>query len=538
MKKQLFLIFSLLLVILIISACSSNDSADTSENGEEAESETEAAEGEPKSGGILDVGLSSNPNTLDPIKYTGAYESQIIRSIGNTLIVYNKDLSDFEPALATEWEASEDMMSYTFTLRDDVYFHPGEYQDGREMNAEDVKYSLERSVNESALNRLSGVESVEVTGEHEVTLHLTAPNSSLLAMLTDAGNIIVPKEEVEGWGDQFGSHLVGTGPFQLKDWQTDQQVEVVRHEQYWGETPYLDGVTFKIISDPNMMANAVRSGDIDIATDIKGQNRAVIEQDENLELLSKPGLSLTYLDLNNQSGPTADPKVREAMYKATNVEEIVQGVNQWGGGSVSYAPIPKESWGYSEELETLKPEYNPDEAKEIFAETEYADGFSIELYVLETRVPYATIFQNQMKENLNIDVEIKVTEWGTLSDTHAKGNAPIYIGGWSWYPDPYFFLNQTFHSNQIGSLGNGRGYSNPEVDALLDQALTETVDQEERTELYQQAIEIVMGDYSRIELDNLDQTAAITSSVQGFEVSADGSINIVNPNGTNVWLAE
>ena len=212
-----------------------------------------------------------------------------------------------------------------------------------------------------------------MTGEFEVTIHLPAPNASLLAMLTDAGNIIVPKEEVEGWGDQFSANLVGTGPFQFKNWQTDQQVEVVRHEKYWGEKPYLDGVTYKIIKDPNMMTNALRSGDIDIATDIKGQNRAVIEKDKNLELLIKTRLlSLTYLDLNNQSGPTADPKVREAIYKATNVEEIVKGVNQWGGGSVSYAPIPKESWGYSKDLEKLKPKYDPEEAKKILAETEYA----------------------------------------------------------------------------------------------------------------------------------------------------------------------
>src|SRR5690606_29953242 len=125
---------------------------------------------------------------------------------------------------ATEWEASEDMMSYKFRLRDDVYFQPGKFQDGRNLTAEDVKYSLERSAKKSAQNRLAGVSSVEVTGEYEVVIHLESPNSALLAMLTDQGNIIVPKEEVEGWGDQFGANLVGTGPFMLKEWKTDQQV--------------------------------------------------------------------------------------------------------------------------------------------------------------------------------------------------------------------------------------------------------------------------------------------------------------------------
>lgn len=527
--KQYLFILVLITAVFAISACSSGSDTSKGSGGQ-------VANIEPKSGGILNVGLSSNPNTLDPIKYTGAYESQIMRSIGNTLIVYNKDLSDFKPSLATEWKASDDLKSYTFKLREDVYFQPGKYQDGRQMTAEDVKYSLERSAKESALSRLSGIDSVEVTGKFEITIHMPKPNASLLAMLTDPGNIIIPKEEVEGWGDQFGAHLVGTGPFQLKDWQTDQKVNLVRNDKYWGEKPYLDGITYKIIKDPNMMTNALRSGDIDIATDIKGQNRKVIESDKNLTLLSKPGLSLTYLDLNNMSGPTADPKVREAIYKATNVDEIVKGVNQWGGASVSYAPLPKESWGYSKDLEKLKPKYDPKEAKKLLAETKYAKGFKTELYVLESRVPYATIFQNQMKENLNIDVDVKVTEWGTLSELAAKGKAPMYIGGWSWYPDPYFFLNKTFHSDQIGSLGNGKGYKNPEVDALLNKALTETVDQKERASLYQEAIKLMMKDYPRIEFDNLDQTAAISHNVQGFDIPADGSINIVNPNGTNVWL--
>ncbi|WP_257348193.1 ABC transporter substrate-binding protein [Pseudalkalibacillus decolorationis] len=534
MRSKLFKHWFLLVVsiILVLSACSQGGESST------AKKESGANVGEPQDGGNLNVGLSANPKTLDPIQYTGVYESQVMRSVADTLVVYNKDLSEFVPSLATEWEVSEDMKVYTFKLRDDVFFQPGKYQDGRQMTAEDVKFSLERSAKESAMNRLRGVKKVEVTGEFEVAVHLDAPNAALLAMLTDAGNMIVPKEEVEGWGDKFGSHLVGTGPFQIKNWQKDQQVELVRHNKYWGEKPHLDGVTFKIISDPNMMTNALRSGDIDIATDVKGQNRELIKQDDQLELISKPALSLTYLDLNNQKGPTADPKVREAIYKATNVEKIVKGVNQWGGAEVSYMPLPKESWGYSEELEKLKPTYDPEAAKKLLAEAGYPDGFKTEIYLSEARVPYATIFQNQMKKNLNIDVEIKVVEWGTYSDTVAKGNAPMSIGGWTWYPDPYFFLYQLFHSDQIGALGNGKGYSNPEVDSLLEKAVSETVDQKERAKLYQKALKIIMKEVPRIEIDNLESTAGINKKVQGYDVSADFSIQIVHPNGTNVWIKQ
>lgn len=496
-----------------------------------------AQDEEAAQGGILNIGLVANPSSLDPVTYTSQYESNVIRQIGNTLITYSADFSEFQPALATEWEVSEDGLVYTFKLRDDVYFQPGEYQDGRLMTAEDVKFSLERSVNESALNRLSGVASVEVVDDTTVELHLEGPNSALLAMLTDAGNIIVPQEEVEGWGDQFAQNLIGTGPFQIDNIQSGQQIELVRHDNYWGPTPNLDGVTFKVISDTNMMANSLLSGDIHIATDIRMQNRQIVEQSPGVELESVAGLSTVYLDLNNIEGPTADPKVREAIYMATNVEEIVNGVNQWGGAEVSYSPLPKASWGYMENASDFVPDYDPEAAKALLAETEYADGFEIDMFIAEARAPYATIFQQQMKENLNIDVNINIQEWGTYSQTVSSGSAGMNIGGWSWFPDPYFYLNQIFHSDSIGSLGNGRGYSNEEVDALLDEALIET-DQAKRTELYHQVQEIVLSDVSRIELELSETAAGISEKVQGYSVLPNNSIVIVDTNGVNVSLTQ
>ncbi|WP_107923320.1 ABC transporter substrate-binding protein [Lysinibacillus parviboronicapiens] len=529
--KKSFLIVVLTLVIGLVAACGGDNSNKGSSTGEQKN-------GEVAMGGTLKVGLSANAKTFDPIKYTGVYESQVMRQIADTLVVYNKDLSEIIPSLATEWKVSDDMLVYTFKLREGVKFQPGKYQDGREMTAEDVKYSLERSAKESAMNRLSGVTEVKVLSDYELEIHLATPNAALLAMLTDAGNIIIPKEEVEGWGDNFSDHFIGTGPFQLKEWKKDQEVQFVRHENYWGETPNIDKLTMKFISDQNMMTNALRSGDIDIAMDVKGQNREIIKQDNNLELLTNAGLSIVYLDLNNKVGPTADVRVREAIYKATNVEEIISGVNQWGGGDVSYLPLPPGSWGYDKSLIGLVPTYDPAAAKKLLAEAGYPDGFQTEIYVSEARVPYATIFQSQLKENLNIDVEIKVLEWGTYSDTVAKGKAPMNIGGWTWYPDPYFFLYQLYHTKQVGALGNGKGYSNPEVDALLDRAVSETVVQEERAALYQEALKLILADVPRIELEATQTVAGVNKKVQGFNVSADNSVQIVHPNGTNVSISK
>lgn len=523
----------LALVMVIMTACSGGGET----NKTEGETEEKAASSEPKDGGELKVALSASPKTLDPISYTAVYEGNVIKSIADTLVIYSKDLSEIEPNLATEWTISDDLKTYTFTLRDDVYFQPGEYQDGRKMTAEDVKYSLERSANESAMNRLRMVESVEVLDEFKVAVHLDAPNAAVLAVLTDSGNIIVPKEEVEGWGDQFGLHLVGTGPFTLEEWKIDEHIKLSRHDKYWGEKPHLDNLTWKTISDQNMMVNALRSGDIDLATDIQGQNRAVLEKETDYELLSVPGLSIEYFALNNLEGPTKDVRVRQAINMATDAEAIVKGAFKYGGAVRSYLPLPKSSWGYDEDLEDLALEYNPKKAKELLAEAGFPDGFETELYVIQKRVPQATIFQSQMKENLNIDVKINVVEMGTLSDVASKGKAPIYLMGWSWYPDPDFFLYQMFHSKQMNALGNGYGFNSPEVDSLLTKATSETVDQNERAKIYQEILTLIMKESPRVEATLVEVTAGQSKKVQGFEVSPDNSVTIVNKN-TNVWLEQ
>jgi|GEM_PF-431157 len=398
--KKSFLLFFLTLMIAVLAACGGNTEKNYSSDGKD---------GEVTSGGSLNVGLSANAKTFDPIKYTGVYESQVMRQMGDTLVVYNKDLSDIIPSLATEWKVSDDMLVYTFKLREGVKFQKGQYQDGREMTAEDVKYSLERSAKESAMNRLSGVTEVKVLSDYEVEIHLATPNAALLAMLTDAGNIIIPKEEIEGWGDKFSEHFVGTGPFQLTEWKKDQEVKLARHENYWGDKPHLDHLTMKFISDQNMMTNALRSGDIDIAMDVKGQNREIINQDSNLDLLTNPGLSIVYLDLNNKVGPTADKRVREAIYMATNVEEIISGVNQWGGGDVSYLPLPPGSWGYDKSLIDMVPKYNPEEAKK---DEEPEQEEKVDVIFTHSEIPYEVRLRMRGK---SMPMEDSLIKFGDLS---------------------------------------------------------------------------------------------------------------------------
>ena len=547
MKKRLLAIILCLGMLAGVLAGCSSDKGEGSTNSPSVDSPTDSGDttsqpsaepGKPVDGGQLYIGLAAIAKSLDPIKYTGVYESDVIAQIAQGLVDYNKDLSEIIPSLATDWSISDDGMEYTFILREGVKFQKGQYQDGREFTAEDVKYSLERSANESAMNRLSMLDHVEVISPTEVKCVLKERNASFLTALTDRGNVIVPKEEVEGHGDAFGTNLIGTGPFVLKEWRADDQAILTRNEDFWGERPHLDGVTFRFITDGNMMVNALRSGEIHIATDLAGENIKIVQDDPNVIFTDLASLQISYFYFNLVEGPTADINVRKAMIMATDVESMVQGIYRYGEAQRAYLPLPPGSWGYDAQYESLIPEYNPEEAKKLLEEAGYGDGFTVEIHIADrpARVAAATIFQQYMKQNLNIDVQIKISEWGVFSDIGSSGKADIYGMSWTWYPDPYFFLNNLFFSEQIGSLGNGQGFNMPEMDDLLRKAV-EVTDQDERTGYYNQALKLAAEQYAQIVYSAEKISYGLSQKVQGFDLRADQSKVFVGDQ-TNVWLSE
>ena len=501
----------------------------------EVEKVTVEVPSEPTKGGTLTVSLSASPRNLDPVLYTGAYEGQVIQNVCDRLVGYNKDLTEIVPSLAEKWEISKDGTKYVFTIRQGVHFQKGKYQDGRELTAEDVAYSLNRSAKESALNRLDMLKEAKATGDYEITCVLKSANSSFLTALTDAGNSIVPKEEVEGWGDEFGAHLVGTGPFALESFKLDQESVLVKNPDYWVAEPNLDKLVFKVITDSNQAVNALKTGEIDIASSISGESVESVRQDPNLQLLEMPGLHVAYLYFNQVNGPTKDKKVREALIKAINVEEMTASIYQYGEATPAKLSLAPGSWGYDESLESLVPEYDPEGAKKLLEEAGYPDGFTCDLYIANTalREKMATLVQAYLKQNLNVTVNIKKSEWGTFSEEASSGKADMYGMSWSWYPDPYFFLNKMFASSEIGALGNGQGFSNAEVDALLDQGLKET-DQSKRAECYKKALKIITEELPGIYYANEKVLHGVNPKVQDFTQRADSQMYFVTPE-FNVW---
>lgn len=510
--KKLSLLTVVVMLIAMLPACGSKTNSNSSSGS---------------SGGMLTVALSAIPKSIDPVKYTGTYEGDIIMNVADTLVAYKQDLSSIIPDLATSWTVSSDGKVYDFKLRNDAYFQKGKYQNGRQMKAEDVKYSLERSAKLSAMQRLSMLDHVDVINDFEVKCYLKKTTSTFLTALTDAGNAIVPKEEVEGWGDAFGTHLVGTGPFSVVSWKNGDNVVLKKNDKYWGQKSHLSGLTFKFITDPNTMVNSLRTGEIDVATDLTGETIKLVKDDSNLVLDEKPGMGVSYFYLNLMTGPTKDIRVREAMIQAVDFDQMVKGIYQYGDAQRAYLMLPPGSWGYDKSLESMFPAYNPQKAKQLLAEAGYPNGFKTQIYIADkpARVKMATILQQYLKKNLNIDLEIKTADWGTFSDIASKGKAPIYGMSWSWYPDPYFFLNQIFYSPQIGSLGNGQGFKIPAVDKLLNEAEA-AKEQSQRADYYKQALKIITEQYACIPYSNEKVITGLSKHVQGYQSREDEQIVI------------
>ena len=294
MKKILALSLACVMAVGLLAGCGGNGGNDST---------NESAGGE---SGTLTVSLASSPSKLDPIHYSGSYEGQIINQVCDRLVAYNDTLTEYAPVLATNWTVSDDGVTYVFQIRQGVHFQNTQYAKGREMTAEDVAYSLNRSAQHSDNNRLAMLDKAEVTGDWEVTCTLKNPDASFLTALTDAGNSIVAKEEVEGWGEDFGYHLSGTGAFCMDKFELDEQAVLSANPDYWLGAPALQKLVFKFISDPNQAANALQTGAVDLATQLSGEAINTVQNAGNgIELLKTEALKINYVRFNAQKGPTA-----------------------------------------------------------------------------------------------------------------------------------------------------------------------------------------------------------------------------------------
>ncbi|MFO8041869.1 MAG: ABC transporter substrate-binding protein [Alkalispirochaeta sp.] len=476
----------------------------------------------------LVVGQIAEPNALDPHTVTAVNDFRILVNIYDGLVRFQDGSLAVEPALATDWEISEDGTVYTFELREGVTFH-----DGTPFNAEAVKFNFDRMLDEShpyydtgpfpLSFYFSAIQETRVVDEYTVQLVLDEPFAPLMSNLAYPTGLLVSPAAVESHGDSFGRNPVGTGAFRFVDWESNTRVTVEANEDYWDGPVGVDEVIFRPITDANTRVTEMLSGGLDLMVEVPPDSVQVFEQRDEFSVYEQAGPHLWFLILNLREGPFTNKAMRQAVNYAIDKEGLVDNVLQ-GTATVADSPIPPAfDWAYNEDLDPYP--YDPERAQELIEEAGYA-GEELVFYVTEggsgmlDPVPMGTAIQADL-EAVGLDVSIETYEWNTFLgrvNPGLEGKADMAQMAWMTNdPDTLPFLAlRTEAWPEEGGFNSGY-YSNPEVDELLAQARRST-DQAERARLYREVQEIVYDDAPWVFVANWQQNAVATSDLQNFSL--------------------
>lgn len=502
--RKTLLFFVLLSSIFIITACA----------GESTEPEETD---QPKD---LIVGLAAEPVSLDPHAANDGNSLYVMNAIYDTLVEQNTDL-EIQPALAESLEQIEDTV-WEAKLREDVTFH-----DGSPFNAEVVKANLDRVLDPELGSPLAFlfdmIESVEIIDDYTVHIHTKYPFSALPYHLAHPGGHMISLEviekdyeAIENGEEPFSvvnENPIGTGYFKYEDRVSGEEIKVVKNEDYWGEQAGVDTVTFKFVPEDLTRIAELQTGDSHIIYPVNTSNIEEVDANEGTHVKQSDSASMTYLGFNVENEPFTDVRVRQAIAKAINKEEIIEGVMN-GVALPAKGPLAPTVFGYDDNTEPI--EYNIKEAKELLKEAGYEDGFSATIMVYDTNTSdIAQVIQAQLKE-IGIDLEIETTDVGTYLEVTGDAGVDMHIGSWGTVTlDADYGLYPMFHSANAGDPGNRTFYSNDEVDELLEQGRQEG-DEEERLRLYSEAQQIIVDEAPLVPLYHSVLLAGLRDEVNGF----------------------
>ncbi|MFN8523516.1 MAG: ABC transporter substrate-binding protein [Chloroflexota bacterium] len=471
------------------------------------------AAGTPKKGGVLVVGATDEAASLDPHFQNALARQQRTQNIYSMLVQYDKDLRPV-PDLAEKWEVAPDGKTYTFTLRKGVKFHSG-----REVVAEDVKYSLERirDPNKASQGKglLSSVDTVEVAGGNVVKLNLKNPDAGILAGLASAWGAIVNKDDVDKNGGSLDKADGGSGPYMIDEWIPNQTLKLKRFPDYYNkDTAFLDGITFQVIPEESAIIAQLRSGTVHLTILKDNKNFQVVKDAQNLTTIRGPRLGFDYIDIDNQREPFNKLEVRQAFSYAIDREEMLQ-VAASGLGQL-LGPVPPALKDYAADAKSF-PEYkyDPAKAKELLAKAGYPNGFKVEIDVIPafaTMMTGSTVLADQMKK-VGIEIDIKQYEYGVWLDRfNGKKFALAWnVTGGNFDPDP--LMTSRLHSKTGANQNNS---TDTEIDALLDEG-KKILDVAKRKEHYLKTQQVLVQKVPQIWVFSSDLVTVAKKSVQGFE---------------------
>ena len=448
----------------------------------------------------ITVAIQLEPPNLDPTGGAAqAIDSVLYSNVFEGLTRFMADGS-VVAGLASGWDISEDGLTYTFTLRDGVTFH-----DGTTMDAEDVKFSLDRARAEDSTNAQKGLfaDIAEVTVIDPLTVQVTLSqeNGSFLFNMAWGDAVIVAPESIE----TIASNPIGTGAFTFTDWVQGDRLELARNENYWGDAPALETATFRFISDPTAAFAAVMAEDVDAFVGFPApENLPQFEADPRFQVLVGNTEGETILSTNNMMPPFDNVLVRQALALAIDRQAIIDGA-MFGYGTPIGTHFAPHNPDYVDLL--ANSQHDPDRARELLAEAGFADGFTTTLKLPPPS--YARrggeIIAAQLRD-VGIEAEISNLEWAQWIEevftgkdfglTIVSHTEPMDIGIYA-NPDYYF------------------QYDNIVFQAVMEK-LNATTDPAMRSELMAAAQEIISEDYVNGYLFQLAVPTVAKSGLNGL----------------------
>lgn len=516
-NKKSLLLSSLTAAALLLAACGTDDSDPVGDD--EATGTEETTEG--SEGGDLVIAQLSDAVSLDPHGSNDTPSSNVAYNIYESLLVTDENM-ELQPGLATDWEAVDDL-TWQFTLREDVTFH-----DGSDFNADVVKANFDRILDDEIASPRAFlyemVEEINVVDDYTIEFVTEYPFSPLPAHISHNGGGIMSADIIEedyaalADGEEPGTVInqnpVGTGPFVFESWTSGDEIVLTQNEDYWDGAPALDSITFRVVPEGSTRLADLETGAVHVSDPISPSDISRVEGTDGVRVNQQPSVALSYIGFNAEKEPYDDVLVRQALSKAINKETIIEGIYQ-GIGIPAIGPLAPDVFGFDEDVSGL--EYDVEEAKELLAEAGYPDGFSTTLWTNDNqdRIDIATNVQAQLEE-IGVDVEIEIVEWGAYLENTAAGEHDMFILGWTTVTgDADYGMYPLFHSDNFGTAGNRTFFATDELDSLLEEA-RQNPDQDERQELYSQAQEILVDEAPMSYIHHSEYLLGVSETVEGL----------------------
>jgi len=441
---------------------------------------------------VLGYGIALT--TLDPHQNGVIAQESVMRNMYEALVVASADLKTVEPQLATEWQRIDDL-TMQFKLRQNVKFHNGE-----EFDAEAVKASFARMLNPDTKAPMLGsyniIDRVDIVDKYTINIVTKKPDPVLLRRLSGMHtDIMAPKFITSASAADIATKPSGTGPYRFVSWVKDGDLIMEANPDYWGPQPKVKKAIIRSIPETGTRVSALLAGDVDVIAAVSPDDVDRINQSAKATALPVQGNRIMYWAMGVASPPTSNKLVRQAINYAANIDGIIKTVLK-GGGYRRATVINPWHTGYSADVQPYP--YDPEKAKALLVEAGYPNGCDVNMNLVAGRVVKdKEVGEAIAGELAKVNIRAKITwlEFGNYVTLSSAGKLDgIIFASWgNVMQDADQAMMGLFHTTSGVAKSYQNGYSNPKLDAIIEQARSE-LDQAKRVDLYTQAQKILLDD--------------------------------------------